>query len=43
MKYKEISKYPSIKKKDLAIITNKEVEAQEIATLIKKNQQVHYY
>lgn len=41
MKYKEISKYPSIKK-DLAIITNKEVEAQEIATLIK-NQQVHYY
>ena len=36
MKYKEISKYPSIKK-DLAIITNKEVEAQEIATLIKKS------
>jgi phenylalanyl-tRNA synthetase beta chain len=36
MKYKEISKYPSIKK-DLAIITNKEIEAQEIATLIKKS------
>lgn len=41
MKYKELSKYPSVKK-DLAVIINKNVTAQEIATLIK-NQQDHYY
>ena len=36
MKYKELSKYPSVKK-DLAVIINKNVTAQEIATLIKKS------
>ena len=36
MKYKELSKYPSVKK-DLAVIIKKNVTAQEIATLIKKS------
>ncbi len=35
MKYKEISKYPNVKK-DLALVVNKEVTSQELATLIKK-------
>ena len=35
MKYKEISKYPSVKK-DLAIIVDENVTAQEIALTIKK-------
>ena len=35
MKYKEISKYPSVKK-DLAVVANKNVTAGEIATYIKK-------
>ena len=35
MKYKEISKYPSVKK-DIAIIVNKDISSQEIATVIKK-------
>ena len=35
MKYKEISKYPSVKK-DLAIIVDKNEEAQKIAMTIKK-------
>ena len=35
MKYKEISKYPSIKK-DIAIIVDKEIPAQNIAMVIKK-------
>lgn len=36
MKYKEISKYPTVKK-DLAIVVNKEVTANEIAMQIKKS------
>ena len=35
MKFKEISKYPSIKK-DLAIVVDKNIPANEIATVIKK-------
>ena len=35
MKYKEISKFPSIKK-DLAIVVDKNVQSQEIAGIIKK-------
>ena len=35
MKYKEISKFPSVKK-DLAVIVDKDVEAEEIAKQIKK-------
>ena len=35
MKYKEISKFPSVNK-DLAVVVNKETTAQEIATIIKK-------
>ena len=35
MKYKEISKYPSVKK-DLAVVVEKEVTAGEIASQIKK-------
>ncbi|MBP3255910.1 MAG: phenylalanine--tRNA ligase subunit beta [Clostridia bacterium] len=35
MKYKEISKYPSIKK-DLAIVVDKDVQSSEIANIIKK-------
>ena len=35
MKYKEISKFPSVKK-DLAVVVDKEVTSNEIATLIKK-------
>ena len=35
MKYKEISKFPSVKK-DLAFIVNKEVSAEELAKSIKK-------
>ena len=35
MKYKEISKFPSIKK-DLAFVVNKNVESKEIETVIKK-------
>lgn len=35
MKYKEISKFPSVKK-DLAVVVNKETTSNEIATLIKK-------
>ena len=36
MKYKEISKYPNIKK-DMAFIVNKDVESKEIETVIKKS------
>lgn len=35
MKYKEVSKYPSVKK-DLAVVVDKKVTAKEIDTLIKK-------
>ena len=35
MKYKEYSKFPSVKK-DLAVVVDKEVTSAEIATLIKK-------
>lgn len=35
MKYKEISKYPSIKK-DLAMLVNKDIRSQEIQNAIKK-------
>ena len=35
MKYKEISKFPSIKK-DLAVVVDRDVTSEEIATLIKK-------
>lgn len=35
MKYKEVSKYPSIKK-DLAIVVEKEITSQDISVLIKK-------
>lgn len=35
MKYKEISKYPTVKK-DIAIIVNKEITSEEIAKEIKK-------
>ncbi len=35
MKYKEISKFPSVKK-DLAVVVNKEITSNEISTLIKK-------
>ena len=35
MKYKEISKYPSVKK-DISIVVDKNLEAQEIAKQIKK-------
>ena len=35
MKYKEISKYPSVKK-DLAVVVDKNVTSEEIALLIKK-------
>lgn len=35
MKYKEVSKYPSVKK-DLAIVVDKNVTSQEIAVVIKK-------
>ena len=35
MKYKEISKFPSVKK-DLAVIVDKEISAEEIAKQIKK-------
>ena len=36
MKYKEISKYPSVKK-DLAVVVDKNVTSKEIETLIKKS------
>ena len=36
MKYKEYSKFPSVKK-DLAVVVDKEVTSAEIATLIKKS------
>ncbi len=36
MKYKEISKYPNIKK-DVAFIVNKDVESKDIETVIKKS------
>ncbi|MBQ9298512.1 MAG: phenylalanine--tRNA ligase subunit beta [Clostridia bacterium] len=35
MKYKEISKYPSVKK-DIAVVVSKDIEAQSIAMAIKK-------
>ena len=35
MKYKEISKFPSVKK-DLAVVVDKDITSNEIATLIKK-------
>ena len=35
MKYKEISKYPNVKK-DLALVVDKKVTSQELANLIKK-------
>ena len=35
MKYKEISKYPSVKK-DIAVVVEKDIEAQSIAISIKK-------
>ena len=35
MKYKEVSKFPSVKK-DIAIIVNKDITSQEIAMAIKK-------
>lgn len=35
MKYKEISKFPSIKK-DIAVVVDKNIESQEIAKAIKK-------
>ena len=35
MKYKEISKFPSVKK-DLAIVVDKDITSEEIATVIKK-------
>ena len=35
MKYKEFSKYPSIKK-DLAVVVDKDITSEQIATLIKK-------
>ena len=35
MKYKEISKYPSVKK-DIAVVVEKDIEAQSIAIAIKK-------
>ncbi len=35
MKYKEISKYPNVKK-DLALVVDKKVTSQELAVLIKK-------
>ena len=35
MKYKEISKYPSVKK-DLAFVVNKEINSKEIEMNIKK-------
>ncbi len=35
MKFKEISKYPTVKK-DLSILVNKEISSQEIAKVIKK-------
>ncbi|MGN1328042.1 MAG: phenylalanine--tRNA ligase subunit beta, partial [Clostridia bacterium] len=35
MKYKEISKYPSVKK-DISLVVDKNIEAQEIAKQIKK-------
>ena len=36
MKYKEISKFPSVKK-DLAFVMNRDVESKEIETVIKKS------
>ena len=36
MKYKEISKFPSVKK-DLAVVVDKNITSEEIATLIKKS------
>lgn len=36
MKYKEISKYPNVKK-DLALVVDKNISSQEVATLIKKS------
>ena len=36
MKYKEISKFPSVKK-DIAVIVDKNITAQEVATVIKKS------
>ena len=35
MKYKEISKFPSVKK-DLAVVVDKNITSDEIATVIKK-------
>ena len=35
MKYKEISKYPSVKK-DLAVVVDKNITSEEIAAVIKK-------
>ena len=35
MKYKEISKFPSVKK-DLAVVVDKNITSEEIATIIKK-------
>ena len=35
MKYKEISKFPSVKK-DLAVVVDKDITSEEIATVIKK-------
>lgn len=35
MKYKEISKFPSVKK-DLAVVVDKDIISEEIATIIKK-------
>lgn len=35
MKYKEISKFPSVKK-DLAVVVDKDITSEEIATIIKK-------
>lgn len=36
MKYKEISKFPSVKK-DIAVIVDKDITAQEVANVIKKS------
>lgn len=35
MKYKEVSKFPSVKK-DLAVVVDRDVTSEEVATLIKK-------
>ena len=39
MKYKEISKYPSVKK-DLAVVVDKNITSEEIAAVIKKSRRI---